>query len=216
MSSVWTEALVSWRLLPWWVLATAAGFAVGGPLESVLGRSSGMMGVVYVSAGGTAAAALQWLALRRHIAHAGWWIATGIAGGVVAGMIGLVVGLVVGVGVGVGTGVVEGLAAGRAGGVATGIAEGTRAGIDAGADIAGVATAILFGAAVGVVQWLVLQRQIAGSGWWILACSVGWVVSGLSAGITDSAAGWAVLGIVYGAITGCVLVGLLRWRVDGR
>ena len=212
MSSVWTETPVNWRLLPWWVLATAAGFAVGGPMESVLGRSSGMMVVVYVSTGGTAAAALQWLALRRHIAHAGWWIATGIAGGVVAGMIGLVVG----VGVGVGTGVVEGLAAGRAGGVATGIAEGTRAGIDAGADIAGVATAILFGAAVGVVQWLVLQRQIAGSGWLILACSVGWVVSGLSAGVTDSAAGWAVLGAVYGVITGCVLVWLLRWRVDGR
>ena len=212
MNGARTETPVNWRLLSWWVLATAAGFAVGGPLESVLGRSSGMMVVVYVSTGGTAAAALQWLALRRHIAHAGWWIATGIAGGVVAGMIGLVVG----VGVGVGTGVVEGLAAGRAGGVATGIAEGTRAGIDAGADIAGVATAILFGAAVGVVQWLVLQRQIAGSGWLILACSVGWVVSGLSAGVTDSAAGWAVLGAVYGVITGCVLVWLLRWRVDGR
>ncbi len=211
MSSVWTEALVSWRLLPWWVLATAAGFAVGGPMESVLGRSSGMMVVVYVSTGGTAAAVLQWLALRRDIAHAGWWVATGIAGGAVAGMIGLVVGI----GVGIGTGVVEGLAAGRAEGVATGISEGARAGVAAGADIAGVATAILFGAAVGVVQWLVLQRQIAGSGWWILACSVGWVVSGLSAGVTDSAAGWAVLGTVYGVITGCVLVWLLRRRVDG-
>ena len=202
---------MSWRLLPWWVLATTAGFAVGGPMESVLGRSSGMMVVVYVSAGGTAAAALQWLALRRHIANASWWVATGVAGGAVAGMIGLVVG----VGVGVGTGVVEGLAAGRAEGVATGISEGARAGVAAGADIAGVATAILFGAAVGVVQWLVLQRQIAGSGWWLLACSVGWVVSGLSAGVTDSAAGWAVLGTVYGVITGCVLVWLLRRRVGG-
>ena len=212
MNGARTETPVNWRLLSWWVLTTAAGFAVGGPMEAVLGRSSGMMVVVYVSAGGTAAAALQWLALRRHIAHADWWVATGIAGGAVAGMIGLVVGI----GVGIGTGVVEGLAAGRAEGVATGISEGARAGVAAGADIAGVATAILFGAAVGVVQWLVLQRQIAGSGWWILACSVGWVVSGLSAGITDSAAGWAVLGIVYGVITGCVLVWLLRWRVDGQ
>ena len=213
MSSVWTEALVSWRLLPWWVLATAAGFAVGGPMESVLGRSSGMLVVVYVSAGGTAAAALQWLALRRHIAHADWWVATGIAGGAVAGMIGLVVG----VGVGVGTGVVEGLAAGRAEGVATGIAEGARAGIDAGADIAGVANGhpVRGPRSASCNGWF-CSGMIAGAGWWILACSVGWVVSGLSAGVTDSAAGWAVLGAVYGVITGCVLVWLLRWRVDGR
>ena len=47
----------------------------------------------------------------------------------------------------------------------------------------------MFGAAVGVLQWLVLQRQIAGSGWWMLASGVGWVVSGFSAGITDTAAG---------------------------
>ena len=211
MSSVQTEAPVHWRLLPWWVLATAAGFAVGGPMEAVLGRSSGMTVVVYVSADGTAAAALQWLALRGHIAHAAWWVGTGIAGGAVAGMIGLIVGI----GVGAGTGVVEAIAAGRAEGAATGVAEGARAGFAAGADIAGVATAILFGVAVGVVQWLVLQRQVAGAGWWILACSVGWVVSGLSAGVTDSGAGWAVLGAVYGVVTGCVLVWLLRGRVDG-
>lgn len=46
--------------------------------------------------------------------------------------------------------------------------------------------------------------------WWVLACGVGWVVSGLAAGVTDSVAGWAVLGAVYGAMTGCVLVWLLR------
>ncbi|MDE2837739.1 MAG: hypothetical protein OXL97_09595 [Chloroflexota bacterium] len=196
-------ASASWLLLPWWMLATAAGFAVGGPIESVLGRSSGMLVVVYVSVGGTAAAALQWLALRRHIAHAGWWVATGIAGGVVTGAAGLVLGAAVGFG----AGVVESFRAG--------VGDGARAGFATGVDAAGVAAAVLFGAAVGVVQWLVLQRQVAGAGWWMLACSVGWVVSGLSAGVTDSAAGWAVLGAVYGAITGCVLVWLLRRRADG-
>ena len=193
MNGVRTSASLNWRLLLWWVLATAAGFSVNGPIEAVLGRSSGMMVVVYVSAGGTAAAVLQWLALRRHVAGAGWWVVTGIAGSMTAAALGLAVG--------VGAGVV------------TGVAEGAKAGIDAGVDAAGVSTAILFGAAVGGAQWLVLRRHVAGPGWWVLACGVGWVASGFAAGVTDTAAGWAVLGAVYGAITGCVLVWLLRRRL---
>ena len=201
MSVARHPAPANWRLLLWWVLATAIGFSIGGPIEAVLGRSSGMIVVVYVSVGGTGAAALQWLALRRYVSQAGWWVVTGIVGGVAAGAIGVAVG----VSAGVTTGVIEGLAEGAA--------RGMEAGIDAGMDAAGVTMAVLFGAAVGVVQWLVLQRHVEGSGWWMLACGVGWVVSGLAAGITDTAAGWTVLGAVYGAITGCVLVVLLRRRL---
>ena len=193
---------MNWRLLLWWVLATAAGFSIGGPLESVLGRSSGMIVVVYVSVGGTAAAVLQWLVLRRRLSRAGWWVATGIAGAAIAAA----TGLAAGVGAGVATGIVEGLS--------KSVAEGMEAGIVAGTDIAGVTTAILFGTAVGAVQWPVLRRQVERAGWWVLACALGWVVSGFSAGVTDTAAGWAVLGAVYGAVTGCVLVWLLRRRVD--
>ena len=65
---------------------------------------------------------------------------------------------------------------------------------------------------LGVLQWLVLRRQVARAGWWVLASTVGWIVGGLVSGITDTAAGWAVLGAVYGAITGAVLVWLLRHR----
>lgn len=201
MDDVRKPASLHWLLLLWWVLATAAGFSVNGAMEAVLGRSSGMLVVAYVAVGGSAAAALQWLALRRHVSGAGWWAATGIAGGAATGA----VGVAVGVSAGVAAGVVESLDAGAA--------EGVKAGIEAGADAGGVAAAVVFGAAIGVAQWLVLRRHVARSGWWVLACSVGWVVSGLSAGVTDGAAGWTVLGAVYGAITGCALVLLLRHRV---
>ena len=202
MSGAQVPTRASWWWLPWWVAATAVGFSVGGPMEAVLGRSTGLMVVVFVSVGGSAAAALQWLALRSHLSQAGWWVLTGVAGGAVTG----VVGIAAGVGAGVAAGVVEGFA--------EGLAEGMEAGIDAGADVAGVVAAVFAGVAFGVLQWLVLRQEVAGAGWWIPACAVGWVVSGLSAGITDTAAGWAVLGAVYGAVTGCVLVVLLRRRAD--
>ncbi len=192
---------LNWRLLAWWVLATAAGFSIGGPIEAVLGRSSGMLVIVYVSTGGTAAAVLQWLALRRYVPQSGWWVVTGLAGSVIAAAIGVAVGVSAGVTIGI----IEGLAEGAA--------KGMEAGIDAGVDAAGVTMAVVFGAAVGVVQWLMLRLHVAGSGWWVLACGIGWVASGLTAGVTDTAAGWAVLGAVYGAITGCVLVWLLRRRL---
>ena len=201
MSLARKAASLKWPLLLWWVLAGTAGFSAGALVEAVLGRSSGMLVVVHVSVGGTAAAALQWLALRRYVARTGLWVGTGVAGGAATGAIGVAVG----VGAGVTTAVFESFTAG--------LAEGVRAGIAAGTDAAGVAAAVVFGAAVGVLQWLVLRQQAGGAGWWVPASAAGWVVGGLSAGITDSPAGWTVLGAVYGAITGCVLVWLLRQRV---
>lgn len=202
MNSARPWSTANWLFLPWWVAATAIGFSVGGPMEAVLGRSTGLMVVAYVSVGGSAAALLQWLVLRKHLSGVGWWVLTGVTGGAATGL----VGIAGGVGAGVATGVAEGLAGG--------VAEGLEAGIDAGLDVAGVTAAVLAGAAFGVLQWLVLRQQVAGAGWWIPACAVAWVVSGFSAGVTDTAAGWAVLGAVYGAITGCVLVWLLRRRDD--
>lgn len=63
----------------------------------------------------------------------------------------------------------------------------------------------LFGLVAGVLQWLVLRRQVPRAGWWVLASSVGWLVA---MPVSDMAGppGWAV----YGTITGTVLVWLLR------
>jgi len=67
------------------------------------------------------------------------------------------------------------------------------------------------GAAVGALQSLVLRRRARGAGWWVLASSVGWAASWgvLRIGIW-SVVGWLGSGAVAGAITGSVLVWLLR------
>jgi hypothetical protein len=69
---------------------------------------------------------------------------------------------------------------------------------------------VVFGV-VGVLQWLVLRRQFARAGWWVLASAVGWVVGMPLGGIF----GWLALGAAYGAITGTVLVWLLRQGPPG-
>ena len=99
-----------------------------------------------------------------------------------------------------------GLAAGTVGDADAGRALGT--------DVAGVSAAVLYGTAVGVLQWRLLRRRFTRAGRWVLTSAVGWIVAGLTAGITEGIAGWAVLGAVYGAITGGVLVAMLRQRPD--
>jgi hypothetical protein len=79
------------------------------------------------------------------------------------------------------------------------------------ADVGWVGGAVLFGTVVGALQWLVLRRQVARAGWWVLASTVGWVVGMPLGGIF----GWLALGAAYGAITGTALVWLLRQAPPG-
>ena len=181
-------------VLPWWILASAAGYAVGGLVETAAGPLEGVRVIAYVTAGGTSAAVLQWPVLRRHVARAGRWVASGILGGAVVAVASIL------------AGIVAGLAAG-----AVGDAEAGRA---FGADVAGVSAAVLYGTAVGMLQWRLLRRHFTRAGRWLLASAGGWIVAGLTAGVTEGLAGWAVLGAVYGAITGGVLVALLRQRPE--
>ena len=74
------------------------------------------------------------------------------------------------------------------------------------ADLGWVLGVALFGTMVGVLQWLVLRRQVPRAGWWVLASTVGWVAGMPLGGFL----GWGALGAVYGAITGGALVWLLR------
>lgn len=194
MTAVRRIVSVDWWVLPSWILASAAGFSVGSLTESVMSTSGGIKVLAPVTAGGTAAAVLQWPALRRHIPRAGRWVATVIVGGAVVAV------------TSIGAGVLAGLGAG-----AIGDAEAGRA---FGEDVAGVSAAVLYGIAVGVLQGRLLRQRFAGSGRWVLASGAGWIVAGLTAGVTEGVAGWAVLGAVYGAITGGVLVALLRQRRD--
>ena len=92
--------------------------------------------------------------------------------------------------------------------------------------VAGVVSGAVGGAAIGILQWLVLRRQVSGAGWWVLASTMGWAVgSGLgllvfrtvalavssdAAFIVALSVGAAVDGAAMGAITGFALVKLLR------
>ena len=184
---------MNWWVLCWWILASAAGYAVAGLTEAAAGSFSGVTIVAPVAVGATAAVALQWPALRRRIPRAGWWVASGVVGAALVGAVAIAAGVAAGLGAG-----------------AIGDAD---AGRHFGEDVAGVSAAVLFGAALSLVQRHLLRREFARLGWWLLASSVGWIVAGLIAGVTEGVAGWAVLGAVYGAITGCALVWLLRQRV---
>ena len=195
------KAPVSWRFWLWWVLASTVGWAVGGGLSGSLGSiQAGYVGGMTV--GATGAGVLQWLVLRQRIARAGWWmLATVLVSAVVGGVI-----------VGVGS------SGGRAWSVTWSA--------DPGRVVVGLAGMGLFGTALGALQWLVLRGQVARAGWWVLAGGVGWITGaplgavlggGLSgilgwsgSGSGDWALTWAGVGAVYGAITGRVLVWLLR------
>lgn len=79
------------------------------------------------------------------------------------------------------------------------------------ADMAWVAGTGLIGTVAGVLQWLVLKRQVQRAGWWVLASTVGWVM-GIPVG---EMVGWNGLGAAHGAITGTALVLLLRQEPPG-
>ncbi len=74
------------------------------------------------------------------------------------------------------------------------------------ADVGWVGAVGMLGTVLGVLQWLILRGQFTGAGWWVLACTVGWVVGMPVGGFV----GWAGLGATYGATSGAALVWLLR------
>ena len=164
------------------------------------GRSGDIIvaGSVGIALGGILTGVLQWLVLRRQVAGVGWWVVTIPVGAAVAGVVGVTVGMVAGL-------------------VSNPGSPSPLGGADLGVDVGWVVGAGLFGPVLGVLQWLVLRRQVARAGWWVLATTVGWVVGGPGAGIVSAAVGagvsWAVLGAVSGAITAPVLVRLLGQSV---
>ena len=136
----------------WWVVAGVVGWGVGWGLgwSEVEFLSVDVAAAEYggVVVGVTVAGVLQWLVLRQRMARAAWWIVASLVSGVVAG------GVIYGVG-------------GDAG---------FSAEVAGDLDVGWVIEAGLYGAVLGVLQWLVLRGQVALSGLWVLASIVGWVV----------------------------------------
>ena len=82
------------------------------------------------------------------------------------------------------------------------------------------------GALHGLLQWLVLRRQIKRAGRWIAACAVGWTIEKATLAATGvfmgSVIGWAVGGSffqvallvgVVGGVVGGTITGVLQWLV---
>ena len=72
-------------------------------------------------------------------------------------------------------------------------------------DLGWMMGAVSFGFTTGLAQWWVLRRQVPRAGWWVPVCTFGWWIT-IPIGDLNGPPGWAI----YAAITGTVLVWLLR------
>lgn len=177
----------------WWALRageTHPPQPLGLRLLLALVTETGLLLVVPAAVTGS----LQWLVLRSWLERAGWWVAASTAA-LAAGMWALLVVFTLWV---------------------------AAFGDESQASI--VVSALAGGLTAGGVQWFALRRQTRHAGWWV-------IVSGLAGpvcmavflaattrgdiSVTRIAAAGALIGTLYGAMTGPVLAWLLRARAAG-
>jgi hypothetical protein len=176
-----------WRFLPLWTVATGVGFAIGGPVSSIVpeyvsGDLGNILGYGVMS---LAIAMPQWLVLHSKVNHAYWWLLATTLGGLVGGPASMK------------------------------IAWDLSIHYEEVVDLFTM-FAILRGTTTGIAQWIFLRTQIPQAGWWVIATSIAWYAS-LTIGfnlakkvafITPS----AMLGVCYGLITGIAMFLLLRMK----
>jgi hypothetical protein len=69
----------------------------------------------------------------------------------------------------------------------------------------GILTGTALGAAMGILQWLLLRRELRQAAWWIAVSILGWTIA------LTMFMGNLLVGAVAGAITGTALEMLLRY-----
>lgn len=204
---------VGWSFWLLWVLASTVGFGLGGAvgtLSFTMGGGLAVVGAVFGALFGAIGGIAQWLVMRQQVERAGWWIIATLGGWAVAGAVG--------------------------GGVAQAAREVVGGGgvpqtISGGYAMGGLAFIVAFVAAGGILQWLVLRRQIVRASLWVALSTFGLFmgfVAGVFLGSTlsvivstaeTSAIGTGMFGAGFGAgsgaITGAALVWLLRQPVPG-
>lgn len=175
-----------------WVLATAAGTAIGLGISPIIAHSIGgavnfdedmLFGVAAAFFLGILTGSMQWLVLRKHIPRAGWWILASLAGYVAALVL-------------------------------SSASNALRLDLAGRAPYEGLLMTAV-GASLGVPQYWVLRQHFSKAGWWVLASSLGML--GLLLGGWRPAHNNAELvllgltaGAIMGGITGIALVWLLR------
>lgn len=68
----------------------------------------------------------------------------------------------------------------------------------------------VIGISVGIAQWFVLRSRVKRSEWWGLINTASWILGLSLIDLLDQAIGFALAGVVSGALTGACLVWLLR------
>ncbi len=192
-----------WGFWLGWVMISTVGWSVGFMVGFVLfmfivGEDNGInvlrsiLGYfMFGAALGSMVGLMQWLILRIFVSRTGWWVLASTAGFAV-GWGGVFVAIF---------GYPEGMG-----------------GMSSFTNVLGKAVVVALGGAVtGILQWLVLRGKVSRAGWWVLASTVG-----LALGVTVADAipnemdllGVLLLpGAVLGAVTGGVLIWLLRQPV---
>jgi hypothetical protein len=198
-----------------WVLANAAGFALGGAIAGamVLTAEEPLVGTVQSQTEAAAALApitavslgvfgavvgfMQWLVLRRLLSATGWWMVATAGGWAAAGAIagtlaGFLSGTVTDVGPGIG---VLGYLLGLVGGVAA-------IGL-----LPGVLQSLVLRPRVETLAWSAAHLTAVGAGV-VVAFPVMFVVARVFGWSLPSASAWAVAGLLWGAA-----FGMVTWRV---
>lgn len=172
-----------------WLLASAIGGAVIGALSAPTDF------FWYLIMTGFVVGIAQWLVLRRYLPYARWWI-------LVSGL-GWILGIMVGI-------------------MAREITAPTIELLESvsrpqGVFWLNVVNGTVYGAVLGVAQWLVLSRHTQRAGWWVFASTIGGAVNGGVGAACAVAIPWGGAALPYGAgwagagaVTGMVLVWLIE------
>ena len=165
----------------WWVLASMVGWAVGGPAGVSVGSSGSLILTGYLAvAGGGIVAGTLQSMVLRRQVRESSWWV-----------------------------LVSHIKASGVAGAVTSVV-----GIVVDSDVGWIVGIGLFGTVLGSLQWVVLRRHVTGAGWWVVASTLGWVLGGPATAVVGATRaehlGWAVLGTVYGVVTGSALAWLLR------
>ncbi len=189
-----------WPLLVWWILASAAGFALGAVVSFVVYQINNDDLFVFIAVGvgiavgGIVAATLQMPVLLRYSCRWKRWAAVNTAGGVGAVVIYFA------------TGVTFDLVSGDP----VGWAELGNAMV---ALLVMVIVSPIVGSLLGVLQWVALGRRIGRPDRWVFANAIGygtgWVASTFVGFllvvwlfIGDGYLDWGLLGAVFGTVYG--------------
>ncbi len=177
-----------WGFWLLWVLASVVSTTI---IQAVFGVSNDIVSFTLAGAvSGAVIGFVQWLVLRQQIDNAGWWILATVGGRAVGWAASWVMFSVM----------LEAM---------VGAVEWNTSVIAA--DAAGAAVS---GALIGTAQWLVLRQQLRQAGWWIPATTIsrimGWFTFRILAETMDRTLARVMYEMAFWAITGAVLIVLLR------